>query len=466
MSLGETAVGHTAALGALAAVLRARATGVGALVDCAAVEGARVGAVTDVAVSRLGVPRPHRRDRAHDADAACDTLLPLGVFPCADGYVAMMMTTQQLRRDARPCSGATSCAEAFARPDAFVQPGDEGDPRRRPLPVAARRARARRSPSRRRRPGGRSRRCTSRPSCSWPTTSTSAGSGCTPSTTSSARSCFPARRTGSPRAVGSCGAPRRASASATHRVAPRRRPATGTAGRGARPRRSAAARHPRARLHDRVVGSLPHRAARRPRRRGRSASRPRTCSRPRRRATSRGPSTDMVLGALARLYGPLRAGPRGPSVQPPRDEQRGLAREALVHARRPLSGAARAVHAPRRRVRRVRREPQVDHAAPDGDPRDRAAAGEPAHDRPAPPAGRALRRLGALHRLRRPVRRPHRPRRAARPPRHDAHGDAVDPAHGQRHRSRRRVRHPRRAALPRARPGAVSSSSSRRARTC
>ncbi len=38
MSLGETAVGHTAALGALAAVLRARATGVGAVVDCSAIE--------------------------------------------------------------------------------------------------------------------------------------------------------------------------------------------------------------------------------------------------------------------------------------------------------------------------------------------------------------------------------------------------------------------------------------------
>ena len=47
MSLGETAVGHTAALGALAAVLRARATGVGAFVDCAAVEALAVGAVPD-----------------------------------------------------------------------------------------------------------------------------------------------------------------------------------------------------------------------------------------------------------------------------------------------------------------------------------------------------------------------------------------------------------------------------------
>ena len=61
MSLGETAVGHTAALGALAAVLRARATGVGALVDCSAVEALASAPSWIVAVSRLGVPGPPGR---------------------------------------------------------------------------------------------------------------------------------------------------------------------------------------------------------------------------------------------------------------------------------------------------------------------------------------------------------------------------------------------------------------------
>ena len=75
--------------------------------------------------------------------------------------------------------------------------------------------------------------------------------------------------------------------------------------------------------------------------------------------------------------------------------------QALVHARPALSRGARAVHATRRAVRRVRREPQVVDAAPDGDPRDRAPRPQPAPDRPAPPPGRPHRRLGALHRLRR-----------------------------------------------------------------
>ena len=50
-----------------------------------------------------------------------DTLLPLGVFPCADGYVAMMMTTQQLG-EMLTVLGSDELREAFARPDAFVRP--------------------------------------------------------------------------------------------------------------------------------------------------------------------------------------------------------------------------------------------------------------------------------------------------------------------------------------------------------
>src|SRR5262249_57361039 len=38
MSLGETAIGQTAALAGLAAILRARATGIGAVLDCSAVQ--------------------------------------------------------------------------------------------------------------------------------------------------------------------------------------------------------------------------------------------------------------------------------------------------------------------------------------------------------------------------------------------------------------------------------------------
>ena len=94
MSLGETAVGHTAALGALAAVLRARATGEGCVVDCSAVEAL---ASAPGRVSRhLGWEYADHASMVAMAPTSSDTLLPLGVFPCADGYVAMMMTTQQL----------------------------------------------------------------------------------------------------------------------------------------------------------------------------------------------------------------------------------------------------------------------------------------------------------------------------------------------------------------------------------
>ena len=119
MSLGETAVGHTAALGALAAVLRARATGVGALVDCSAVEAL---ASAPFRASRyLGWEYQNRAATYQLTPTSSDTLLPLGVFPCADGFVAMMMTTQQLG-EMLTVLGSDELRAAFARPDAFVRP--------------------------------------------------------------------------------------------------------------------------------------------------------------------------------------------------------------------------------------------------------------------------------------------------------------------------------------------------------
>ncbi len=55
------------------------------------------------------------------APTSSDTLLPLGVFPCADGYVAMMMTTQQLP-EMLAVLGSDELRAAFARPDAFMRP--------------------------------------------------------------------------------------------------------------------------------------------------------------------------------------------------------------------------------------------------------------------------------------------------------------------------------------------------------
>jgi crotonobetainyl-CoA:carnitine CoA-transferase CaiB-like acyl-CoA transferase len=119
MSLAETAIGHTAALASLASVLRARATGVGAFVDCAAYE---VLASSPMRLSRyLGWEYSGRSEAGALTPTSSDTLLPIGVFPCADGYVAMMMTTQQLG-EMLDVLGSHELRAAFAKQDAFVNP--------------------------------------------------------------------------------------------------------------------------------------------------------------------------------------------------------------------------------------------------------------------------------------------------------------------------------------------------------
>jgi crotonobetainyl-CoA:carnitine CoA-transferase CaiB-like acyl-CoA transferase len=120
LSVQECTVGHTAALGALAAVLRARATGEGAFVDVAAVEA--IAASPTRMSMHLGWE--YRRRVAIPAQQYLDssaTLLPLGLHPCADGYVSMMMTPQQLG-EMLDVLDSDVLREAFARPDAFVRP--------------------------------------------------------------------------------------------------------------------------------------------------------------------------------------------------------------------------------------------------------------------------------------------------------------------------------------------------------
>jgi|HubBroStandDraft_1064217.scaffolds.fasta_scaffold11246_2 crotonobetainyl-CoA:carnitine CoA-transferase CaiB-like acyl-CoA transferase len=119
MSIGECTVGHTAAEGALAAILRARATGVGALVDCAAAE-ALAANPTRIAL-HLGWEYRGREDLAQRALDSSSILLPNGVHPCADGYVALMMTTQQLK-EMLTVLDSPELTEAFSRPDAFARP--------------------------------------------------------------------------------------------------------------------------------------------------------------------------------------------------------------------------------------------------------------------------------------------------------------------------------------------------------
>ena len=152
-------VGHTAALGALAGTLRARASGAGAHVDVAAFEA--LGSIPARVCRYLGWEYAEHEPLGLAANAA-DTLLPIGIFPCADGYVSMMSTPQQLKEMLEVLDD--DALKRGVRPTRRVlQSGDQGDPRHRAVPVAVR-AHARRG----HRQGagavsGRSRACTPRP---------------------------------------------------------------------------------------------------------------------------------------------------------------------------------------------------------------------------------------------------------------------------------------------------------------
>jgi crotonobetainyl-CoA:carnitine CoA-transferase CaiB-like acyl-CoA transferase len=118
------AVGHTAAVGALAAVERGRATGQGAFVDCAAYEALGGGPhriLRQLAYEYRGRTVPPAAANA-SAAAGAGTLLPLGIFPCADGYVSMMTTIQNLPR-MLDVLGDEGLRQAFRHPDALVNPG-------------------------------------------------------------------------------------------------------------------------------------------------------------------------------------------------------------------------------------------------------------------------------------------------------------------------------------------------------
>jgi crotonobetainyl-CoA:carnitine CoA-transferase CaiB-like acyl-CoA transferase len=111
-------VGHTAAVAALAGVLRARASGAGAHVDCAGYEV--LGTLPSRVCRYLGWEYNDREALPPPATTTADTLLPMGVFPAGDGYVAMMSTPQQLG-EMLSVLDDDALREAFARPDAFAR---------------------------------------------------------------------------------------------------------------------------------------------------------------------------------------------------------------------------------------------------------------------------------------------------------------------------------------------------------
>jgi crotonobetainyl-CoA:carnitine CoA-transferase CaiB-like acyl-CoA transferase len=114
--LGMCFVGSMAALAGLSALVLTGATGVGSNVDCAAVEAlaslpARQGPL-------LAYEYRGREPTPVGVNSSNETLIPTGVFPCADGYMAMMSTPQQLN-EMLDVLDDDALKEAFARPDAF-----------------------------------------------------------------------------------------------------------------------------------------------------------------------------------------------------------------------------------------------------------------------------------------------------------------------------------------------------------
>jgi crotonobetainyl-CoA:carnitine CoA-transferase CaiB-like acyl-CoA transferase len=115
---GLCSVGHTAALGALAGVLRQRATGAGAHVDLAAFEA--LSTIPARVCRYLGWEYGEHEPLGLAANMA-DTLLPVGIFPCGDGFVSMMSTPQQLK-EMLDVLDDDALRTAFAKPDAFSNP--------------------------------------------------------------------------------------------------------------------------------------------------------------------------------------------------------------------------------------------------------------------------------------------------------------------------------------------------------
>ncbi len=109
-------VGSMAALGALAAVEAAQSSGCGSLVDCAAVEA--LATMPARASTLLAFQYRDCKPNPSGLTSSAQTLIPTGVYPCGDGYMAMMSTPQQLKEMLEVLDDDNLRA-AFARPDAF-----------------------------------------------------------------------------------------------------------------------------------------------------------------------------------------------------------------------------------------------------------------------------------------------------------------------------------------------------------
>lgn len=118
-SLAQCYVGHMASIGALAAVTAAAEGRGGGFVDCSAVEA--LAALPSRQAPLLSYFYRGEVPPAAEPPTSTGTLIPTGVFPCADGFVAMMSTPQQLT-EMLDVLGDPAAKEAFAHPDAFERP--------------------------------------------------------------------------------------------------------------------------------------------------------------------------------------------------------------------------------------------------------------------------------------------------------------------------------------------------------
>lgn len=117
--VAECFFGHVAAVGALAAVMSAARDGRGSFVDCSELEA--LSSVPMRQANLLGYQYRGRKPLPPEVTASTNTLIPNGVFPCADGYVALMSTSQQLQQMLKVLDDPAA-TKAFEHPDAFNRP--------------------------------------------------------------------------------------------------------------------------------------------------------------------------------------------------------------------------------------------------------------------------------------------------------------------------------------------------------
>lgn len=87
--------GNMAALGSLGSITRAQTTGIGARIDSSAVEA--LATMPLRATGLLSYEYANHMPRSHSVTDG-QTLVPMGVYPCADGYVAVVTMIQQLSK--------------------------------------------------------------------------------------------------------------------------------------------------------------------------------------------------------------------------------------------------------------------------------------------------------------------------------------------------------------------------------